>query len=236
MNNPRFCLDRKSTRLNSCHSSISYAVFCLKKKMPGSADIQARQQEKIRKDASTQTRMNSPSRIFFTPLDPFLIDATPEHDNPGRIPRSSLAPVWEWIGRDLLPTMTRDFNAQMKDLIAADKQREANKVASAFQTKVVKYLESTLRSPETAEQTRTKLAAYTASRSAYGDLVKMTCVLRAREALAKFEESLPKKQIGKFDDAIVLKMTRLLQAFGKKHAEAVPFAITLIASRLKTPR
>src|SRR5689334_23955264 len=26
------CLDRKSTRLNSSHSSISYAVFCLKKK------------------------------------------------------------------------------------------------------------------------------------------------------------------------------------------------------------
>src|SRR5207249_8673841 len=27
-----FCLDRKSTRLNSSHVSISYAVFCLKKK------------------------------------------------------------------------------------------------------------------------------------------------------------------------------------------------------------
>src|SRR5438309_4534340 len=27
-----FELDRKSTRLNSSHSSISYAVFCLKKK------------------------------------------------------------------------------------------------------------------------------------------------------------------------------------------------------------
>src|SRR5689334_23534590 len=26
------CSDRKSTRLNSSHSSISYAVFCLKKK------------------------------------------------------------------------------------------------------------------------------------------------------------------------------------------------------------
>src|SRR5688572_30855953 len=25
--------DRKSTRLNSCHSQISYAVFCLKKKI-----------------------------------------------------------------------------------------------------------------------------------------------------------------------------------------------------------
>src|SRR2546430_12759470 len=29
---PVFSLDRKSTRLNSSHSQISYAVFCLKKK------------------------------------------------------------------------------------------------------------------------------------------------------------------------------------------------------------
>src|SRR5688572_31319480 len=27
-----YCIDRKSTRLNSSHSQISYAVFCLKKK------------------------------------------------------------------------------------------------------------------------------------------------------------------------------------------------------------
>src|SRR5579862_9928705 len=30
--NPQWQRDRKSTRLNSSHSSISYAVFCLKKK------------------------------------------------------------------------------------------------------------------------------------------------------------------------------------------------------------
>src|SRR2546430_12679624 len=30
---PRLILDRKSTRLNSSHSQISYAVFCLKKKI-----------------------------------------------------------------------------------------------------------------------------------------------------------------------------------------------------------
>src|SRR5690348_17864347 len=31
--NGNFVADRKSTRLNSSHPSISYAVFCLKKKM-----------------------------------------------------------------------------------------------------------------------------------------------------------------------------------------------------------
>src|SRR5690242_20869500 len=32
--------DRKSTRLNSSHMSISYAVFCLKKKTYGNAEMQ----------------------------------------------------------------------------------------------------------------------------------------------------------------------------------------------------
>src|SRR5689334_24384537 len=31
--------DRKSTRLNSSHSSISYAVFCLKKKIPRPSSV-----------------------------------------------------------------------------------------------------------------------------------------------------------------------------------------------------
>src|SRR5690554_7696095 len=34
-------LDRKSTRLNSSHVRISYAVFCLKKKKKTSKDIQS---------------------------------------------------------------------------------------------------------------------------------------------------------------------------------------------------
>src|SRR2546430_7262529 len=32
LNRHRYRIDRKSTRLNSSHSQISYAVFCLKKK------------------------------------------------------------------------------------------------------------------------------------------------------------------------------------------------------------
>src|SRR2546430_9882659 len=35
--NQRTYVDRKSTRLNSSHSQISYAVFCLKKKKIGSS-------------------------------------------------------------------------------------------------------------------------------------------------------------------------------------------------------
>src|SRR3712207_8304660 len=36
-------LDRKSTRLNSSHANISYAVFCLKKKKNHTSELQSRQ-------------------------------------------------------------------------------------------------------------------------------------------------------------------------------------------------
>src|SRR5689334_24442713 len=46
-------VDRKSTRLNSSHSSISYAVFCLKKKKKEIAPIPTR---------SCQPRQPTPAR------------------------------------------------------------------------------------------------------------------------------------------------------------------------------
>jgi hypothetical protein len=201
--------------------------------MPGSADIQAKLRAEFRKDASTQSRAGDPARYFFAPLEPVLVNNAPEHDNSGRIPRGSLSPIWEWINRDLLPTMARDYVDEINKLTAADKQKELRKAATTFQTKVLKYLENALGSPESVAQTRTKLATYTASQSAYHDLTKMMCVLRARDALTKFNDALPAK-IEKFDDAKIAKVTALLKALGKDHADAVPFGLALVAKRLKT--
>ena len=203
--------------------------------MPGSADIRAKLRAEFGKDGSPQNRETQPSYYFFATLEPLLVEGAPEHPNAGRIPRCSLMPIWEWINRDLLPTMARDFNAQMRSLMGNEKkQKELQQAVSVFQTKVVKYLESTLSDPEAGEMTRAKLATYTAARSAYGDLQKIMGALRARETIAKFSKAIPEK-FAKFDDAQVAAMTALLDAVRKQNEEAVPFAIALIGKRLKTP-
>jgi hypothetical protein len=202
--------------------------------MPGSADLQAKLRAELRPDGATDNTP-TPSRYFFAPLEPLLVDGAPEHANPGRMARSSLVPIWEWICRDLLPIMARDYNDQMKALIASNKPRDAQQAAAIFQVKVAKSLEGNLASAEGAERARVELAAYTASPWVYGDLVKMMGALRAREALAQFGAALPEK-ILKFDDAQVRKITALLDAFRKKDPDAVPFALALVAGRLKTPR
>jgi hypothetical protein len=202
--------------------------------MPGAAAVLDTLRAELRKGGQAQDRGSNPSRYFFAPLEPLLIDGAPEHANSGRILRGSMPPIWEWISRDLLPTMARDYIKAMNELIAVDNQREARQITGAFQTKVVKYLESTLGSPDGVHQTRVKLATYTASRAVYDDLIKIQCVLRARDALAKFSEALP-AAIHKFDDAPVATVTGLLDAFGKKHPEDLPFALALVAKRLRTP-
>ncbi len=201
--------------------------------VPRSADIQAKLRAEFGMGGADKDT-NSPPRLFFAPLNPLLSEGAPEHANSGKIARGSLDPIWEWISRDLLPTMARDFVHQVKDLVAAGKQKDARQAVTAFQTKVVKYLESTLSDPDSAGHTRLKLATYTASRSAYDDLVKIMQALRARDALARFNTALP-ETIAKFDDAQVGKMTALLHGFAKDDADAVPFAIALIARRLRTP-
>lgn len=201
--------------------------------IPGSATIMEQLRAEFRTNGETHKRTSSPARYFFQPLEPLLVDGAPEHANSGRIQRGSLAAIWEWISRDLLPTMARDYSKQMTDLIAADKQREARRTTSTFQTKVVKSLENTIGSPDNVAQIRGKLATYTASQTAYDDLIKMLGVLRAREALAKFNEALPTK-MHRFEDAQVAKVTQLLDGFARDHPEQIPFALTLVAGRLKT--
>jgi hypothetical protein len=159
--------------------------------MPRCEEILATLRAEFRSDESTQPRAGNASRYFFAPLEPLLTDGAPEHANSGRILRGSLAPIWEWISRDLLPAMARDHVQEINELIAADNQRGALRVASTFQTKIIKSIESTLGSPDGADQTRVKLATYTASQAAYGDLAKMLCVLRGGDALAKFQRSAP---------------------------------------------
>jgi hypothetical protein len=204
--------------------------------MPDTAAILEKLRAEFRDGAPASNpthRVANPSRYFFAPLEPLLVNGAPDHANSGQILRGSLAPIWEWITRDLLPAMARDYVSQMTPLIAADNLPEAREVVAAFQSKVMKYLERTLGAPGGADQTRVRLATYTASKAAYRDLASMVCVLRARVALAKFSDALPAK-IQDFDGAQVSGIIAMLDALGQTNADVVPFALTLVARRLGT--
>src|SRR5690606_15300526 len=58
-------LDRKSTRLNSSHVKISYAVFCLKKKKKGSSTVPSERQEMADQPSLLNRNSSKPAGMFF---------------------------------------------------------------------------------------------------------------------------------------------------------------------------
>jgi hypothetical protein len=200
--------------------------------IPGTGEVIETLRAEFRGNGQTQKRNSAPARLFFTPLEPLLADGAPQHAATGAIQRGSLSAIWEWISRDLLPTMARDYVKNVNDLVAADKQREARQAAATFQIKVVKSMEGILGAPESVGQIRAKLAAYTASPTVFEDLTKMLSAFRARDELAKLNEALPAK-LARFEDAEVAKVAPLLATFAKTKPEQLPFAIMLVARRLK---
>lgn len=202
--------------------------------IPGAGEVMEALRVEFRGSGQSQKRNSPAARYFFAPLESLLVDGAPQHATTGGIQRGSLSAIWEWISRDLLPTMARDYIKSLNDLIAVDKQREARQAAATFQVKVLKSMEGVLGSPESADQIRARLATYTASPAAFDDLTKMLSALRAREELAKLNDALPAK-LARFENAELAKISPLLAAFAKTHSEQLPFALMLVLRRLKTP-
>ena len=187
-----------------------------------------------RQDGRAFERLDQPARHFFRPLEPYLTDRAPERAHAGQISRTSLPPIWDWIGRDLMASLVRSYLAEMKQFIATGSQHEIEQAVVSFQNKAVKYLEGALKSASGMELARARLVAYGAAKAGLDDLTKMMRALRAREALSKFAEALPVK-IDRLDSARLDKTRAALDALAAKSAEPVPFALTLVSQRLTAP-
>jgi hypothetical protein len=188
----------------------------------------------IRGSGQAVERVSNPSRFFFEPLQPVLVDWSPERANRGQISRGSLTAIWEWINQFLLPTMAREYATKAEHLNASNDVRGAQRAAAEFQVKVVKSLENMLASNGALTQARANFARYTSSPATIDDLTKMVTVLRNYEALSTFIAGLPER-IKAFDGEVLDKTRKQLDAIRNKHAEALPFALAILTRRLKAP-
>jgi len=134
-----------------------------------------------------------------------LSNGAPEHANFGRILRGLLAPIWEWITRDLLPTMARDYESEMKKV---DRRRQptGNKAGCRHVPDQDRGNISRARSVRRMALGRpaSNSQPIRPSHAAYGDLTRMLRVLRARDVLARISTTHCRPAIDKFDDARVL--------------------------------
>lgn len=202
--------------------------------IPHSESLVAALRAEFRNTGQSHYRVGNPSRHFFEPLEPVLVDSAPERANEGQIARGSLGPIWSLVSEQLLRSMAGEYVAAAKAAIGSHNQAEVQRLAAAFRKKAMSYLDSVLKTDDGVATVRAGLDVYTSSHASFGDLTKMLQVMRAQNELAEFARALPAKLVELEGDRLA-SVFGLLNELRSKRPDSVPFALTIVARRLQTP-
>lgn len=201
---------------------------------PGAELVLQELRRSARDGGRVSPRSGSLARLFYRPLEPFLVDDVAIHKNPGRIARVALDPFWEWICRDLLPGEAKAVSEDVLRAFAADDVGRAEHLARGFQDRVAQRMQDMLMPAVGDEKTQRRLAVQIGTARAIDDARAILVVLKNRDTLATIGARLP-GHIKNFSDPLLGEVKTFLDS-----AHIVPPALFLhglliVMSRLATP-
>ena len=124
----------------------------------------------IRADAQPVPRIGDAARLFFAPIEPFLIDARADHKRIGRIARVSLEPIWSWIGRDLIPAEAKALSEDINRALLADDRTKADQLVRALHERAIQRMRDAVSAIGSDERARRRLAVQVGTPRAMEDL------------------------------------------------------------------
>jgi hypothetical protein len=171
-------------------------------------------------------RTPTPLRLFCEPFEDLLNSLPRKAKQKGSIARSSLLPVWLWLGRDLLPDATQSFIADAKALIMARKYDQARTRAAAFW--------------ELAGPTLQAAAAKPNARTALGDALiaadaeEMALLLRAGPDMLRVQALLP-RPVASFNEDTIWELRAIYDQLMARLPEASAYVAVVTMNRLARP-
>jgi hypothetical protein len=197
----------------------------------------------IRADMQQVPRIGDAARLFFAPLEPFLIDGRADHKRIGRIARVSLEPIWGWIGRDLIPAEVKALGEDINRALLANDRNRADQLVRTLHDRSIRRIRDAITEVGGDEKARRRLAVQVGTPRAIEDLDTIVSILSLREVLADFARRLP-KELRTFERDQIDPVQALLDAataqsamdkVGSRKADAFIYALILVMNRLAAP-
>ena len=196
----------------------------------------------IRAAGQPVKRIGDAARLFFAPIEPFLVDDGADHGRIGRIARISLEPMWEWIRRDLMPAEAKALADDINRALLDDDQVKAELLTRALQERAVQRIRETVAKIGGDEKARRRLAVQVGTQRALDDLHTLTRILEVRDMLADLARRLP-SQIRTFDRDPIDQVKAMLDAAAQhkpdidpaRKADILLFGLVLVMGRLTAP-
>jgi hypothetical protein len=211
--------------------------------MAGSELVLQELRRAIRAEARRVPRIGDAARLFFSPFEPFLIDAPEDHKRVGRIARLSLEPIWAWIGRDLIPAEAKALSDDINRALLADDKTKAEQLVRALHERAILRMGETLASVGTDEKAQRRLAIQVGTPRATDDVATLLHILEVRDVLADLAKRLPNyvrvferegiEQARVHIDAA--STAKSLGGVASRKAEVVRYGLVLLMDRLAAP-
>ena len=170
--------------------------------------------------------------LFYRPLEPFLVDDTPERRHPGRLSHGALAPLWHWLASELMPEAIETYLAQANEALGEGEVGTAEALARALQDRAVVAIRSAFGSVEEDNAQRAILAGLSTPRPR-DDIEALRWILRGRDMLAKLAAELPER-IDDLDAEQVEAAIALIESTARPR-DIFPFALVTVMKRLAQP-
>ena len=201
---------------------------------PGASLILNHLRSEARSAGRKMPRPGNPQRLFFAPLEPFLVDDAPERKHRGRVPRACLDPIWNWLCRDLVAQEARTYVEQVAILLGANEKKGAEQVARAFQDLVEQRVRETLIGIKSDDKARRQIEFQISTPYAIEHLRETAAILRIRDALAVIGSRLP-ASISNLADEQLENVKSLLESPVGRHRDVFLHALLTVMSRLGSP-
>jgi hypothetical protein len=197
----------------------------------------------IRAQSQKVPRIGDAARLFFVPLEPFMVDGTADHKRLGRIARAALEPIWQWISRDLMPAEAKALSEDINRALLVGDQIKADQLVRALHDRVILRMKDALAGIGSDEKAQRRLAVQVGTSRALEDVTTLLAVLEIRDSLADLVWRLP-GHIRAFErDQIDAVKVHLDAAAGAKSSEGagtqksnvVLYGLVMVMNRLAVP-
>jgi hypothetical protein len=196
----------------------------------------------IRGAGQPTPRVGDAARLFFAPLEPFLTDDAADHKRVGRLARVSLDPIWEWIGRDLMPAEAKALSDDINRALLADDKIKAEQLTRALQDRAIQRSREAIIAVDGNEKARRRLAVQVGTPRALDDLATVTRVLAIRDVLGDLARRLPDR-MRTFERDYVDSVKALLESAtsprspdgAARKADIFLYGLILVMSRMEAP-
>lgn len=188
----------------------------------------------MREQRDSAPRIGHCARLFFKPLEPFLVDARTHHNHPGRIARQSLESLWTWIRRDLLSAETRKLADDVNVAFLARAEVETGALIHDFQDKVVDAIEANFAAGANDEKVRLRTLAQIGTPHAIEDMTTLKCVLAGRNILSALRGHLPLR-IADLGNGDLIAFKEMIEGISALNGELFLYSLLVVMSRLVEP-